>query len=241
MATETTDTLQPTAPAPGRLPELPVTVDTVILTVRDGSLQVLLVRRAERKFEGLWSLPGGFVRPTEPLEHAALRELREATGVSDVYLEQLYTFGAPERDTRGRVISVAYVALLDADRCPLVPHDLEAEARWWSVYELPPLAFDHPSMIEVALARVRTKLEYTTIGFQLVPGNFTLTELQQVYEIVLGRHLDKRNFRRKLSMLELVEATGEKRSEGLGRPAAVYRFRHVDFVLLRERGIHSPF
>lgn len=237
----TTEALETTATAPRQLPELPVTVDTVILSVVAGTLQVLLVRRAEAKFEGLWSLPGGFVRPTEPLEHAAQRELREATGVTDVYLEQLYTFGEPARDTRGRVISVAYVALLDADRCPLVPHELEAEARWWSVYDLPPLAFDHPRMIEVALARVRTKLEYTTIGFQLLPSTFTLGELQRMYEVVLDRELDKRNFRRKLAMLDLVEATGEKRSEGPGRPAALYRFRHVDFVLLRERGIHFPF
>jgi 8-oxo-dGTP diphosphatase len=139
------------------------------------------------------------------------------------------------------VISVAYVALLDAERCPLVPHELEDEARWWPVHTLPPLAFDHPRMIEVALARVRTKLEYTTIGFQLVPRTFTLSELQRVYEIVLDRALDKRNFRRKLALLDLVERTGQKRSEGPGRPAELYRFRHVDFVLLRDRGIHVPF
>ena len=105
-------------------------------------LQVLLVKRREEKFAGLWSLPGGFVAEDEPLEAAALRELHEATGVRDVYLEQLYTFGDPGRDTRGRVVSVAYVALLAADRCPLVPNDLEAEARWYPVYELPDLAFD---------------------------------------------------------------------------------------------------
>jgi 8-oxo-dGTP diphosphatase len=223
------------------LPDLPVTVDTVIFTVLDATLQVLLVRRGEDAFEGLWSLPGGFVEPSEPLEAAALRELRDATGVTDVYLEQLYTFGDPGRDTRGRVISVAYVALLAADRCPLVPNELEAEARWWPVYDLPPLAFDHPRMIEVALARVRTKLEYTTIGFQLMPHDFTLGELQRVYEVVLDRPIDKRNFRRRLKLLELVEETGEKRSEGPGRPAALHRFRHVDFVHLRDRGFHSPF
>jgi 8-oxo-dGTP diphosphatase len=226
---------------PTGLPELPVTVDTVILTVVEGELSVLLVRRGEKRFEGLWSLPGGFVRPEESLETAALRELRDATGVSEVYLEQLYTFGEPDRDTRGRVISVAYVALLAADRCPLVPNELEAEARWWSVYDLPDLAFDHPRMIEVALKRVRTKLEYTTIGLQLLPATFTLGELQRVYEIVLDRALDKRNFRRKLRLLELVEETGAKRSDGPGRPAALYRFRGVDFVQLRDRGIHVPF
>jgi 8-oxo-dGTP diphosphatase len=224
-----------------KLPPLPVTVDTVIFTVLDHTLQVLLVKRREEKFAGLWSLPGGFVAEDESLETAALRELEEATGVGDVYLEQLYTFGDPGRDTRGRVVSVAYVALLAADRCPLIPNNLEAEARWWPVYELPQLAFDHPRMIDVALDRVRTKLEYTTIGFQLMGATFTLGELQRIYEVVLDRKLDKRNFRRRLQLLDLVEPTGETFQDGPGRPAVLHRFRHVDFVHLRERGIHSPF
>jgi 8-oxo-dGTP diphosphatase len=200
-------------------------VDTVILTVLEGKLQVILVRRLDEPFAGLWALPGGFVGGDESLEAAALRELGEATGVEDVYLEQLYTFGDPRRDTRGRVISVAYVALLAADRCPLTPHRLEAEARWFSVYDLPDLAFDHGRMLEVALERVRTKLEYTTIGFQLLPATFTLGELQLTYEIILDRSLDKRNFRRRLKLLGLFEPTGAKRAEGPGRPAALYRFR----------------
>lgn len=223
------------------LPDLPVTVDTVIFTVLEETLQVLLVKRGEEKFAGLWSVPGGFVDPCEALDASALRELHEATGVRDVYLEQLYTFGDPGRDTRGRVVSVAYVALLAADRCPLVPNELEAEARWWPVYALPPLAFDHPRMIEVALSRVRTKLEYTTIGFQLIGATFTLGELQHVYEVVLDRELDKRNFRRRLQLLDLVESTGQVRQDGPGRPALLHRFCHVDFVHLRDRGFHSPF
>jgi 8-oxo-dGTP diphosphatase len=233
------------APAPlipaTALPELPVTVDTVIFTVLEQELQVLLVERGEKKFAGLWSLPGGFVAPNEALDEAAIRELHEATGVHDVYLEQLYTFGDPRRDTRGRVVSVAYVALLAADRCPLVPNELEAEARWWPAYELPDLAFDHPRMIEVAIDRVRTKLEYTTIGFQLLSATFTLGELQRVYEVILDRELDKRNFRRRLQLLDLVESTGELRKEGPGRPALLHRFSHVNFVHLRDRGIHTPF
>ncbi len=223
------------------LPGLPVTVDTVIFTVIDHTLQVLLVKRREEKFVGQWSLPGGFVPTDEALDECALRELQAATGVRDVYLEQLYTFGEPGRDTRGRVVSVAYVALIAADCCPMVPNELEAEARWWPVYELPELAFDHPRMIEVALERVRTKLEYTTIGFQLMAETFTLGELQHVYEVILGRDLDKRNFRRRMQFLELVESTGEYHKEGPGRPALLHRFRSVDFVHLRERGVHSPF
>ena len=234
--------LQPSGALPtASLPELPVTVDTVIFTVLADSLQVLLVKRAEERFAGLWSLPGGFVRPEEPLETAALRELDEATGTADVYLEQLYTFGDPRRDTRGRVISIAYVALLAADRCPLKPHDLEAEARWWPVEDLPPLAFDHGAMIDVALERVQTKIQYTTIASQLAGESFTLSQLQSLYEHVLGRSLDKRNFRRKLELAGLVEATGESASDGPGRPAKLYRFQDLDFFQLREKGIHAPF
>lgn len=235
-------TLQPPRSSRTRvLPELPLTVDTVILTVLEGKLQVVLVKRLDQPFAGQWALPGGFVRPEESLEDAALRELREATGVEELYLEQLYTFGEPARDTRGRVVSVAYVALIAADRCPLTPHRLEAEARWFSVYELPEMAFDHGEMLSVALERVRTKLEYTTIGFQLMPRTFTLQELQSTYEIILDRALDKRNFRRRLKLLELVEAVGEKRAEGPGRPAELYRFPELDFVNLREKGFYLPF
>lgn len=223
------------------LPPLPVTVDTVILTVLQGALQVLLVRRTDQNDPELWALPGGFVREDEALEQAALRELDEATGVRDVYLEQLYTFGEPERDSRGRVVSVAYVALLAADRCPLVPNALEAEARWWPVHGLPRLAFDHGDMVRVALDRVRTKLEYTTVGAQLMPAEFTLGELQLAYEVILGRELDKRNFRRKLNLAGLVEPTGHTRSDGPGRPAALHRFADAQLVQLRDRGIHAPF
>jgi len=229
------------APRSPALPDLRVTVDTVIFTVLDEALQVLLVRRGEERFAGQWSLPGGFIREEEPLERAALRELAQATGASEVYLEQLYTFGDPGRDTRGRVISVAYVALLAAERCPLTPHRLEDEARWWPIDQLPTVAFDHGQMIESALCRVRTKLEYTTIGFQLMGESFTLGQLQSTYEVVLGRQLDRRNFRRKLQLAGLVEATGRPFQDGPGRPAELYRFRDVDFLYLRERGIHVPF
>ena len=229
------------SPAGPALPQLRITVDTVILTVLAEHLQVLLVRRGETRFLGQWSLPGGFIREDESLEHAALRELRQATGVHDVYLEQLYTFGDPARDTRGRVVSVAYVALLAADRCPLTPHRLEDEARWWPVDQLPQVAFDHGPMIAHALARIRTKLEYTSIGSQLVGEHFSLSELQSIYEIILGRRLDKRNFRRKLQLLGLVESTDQLRQDRLGRPAKLYRFCDSNFFHLRDRGNRAPF
>jgi 8-oxo-dGTP diphosphatase len=205
-------------------PRPAVTVDVVIFTLREGDLQVLLVRRKSPPFQGMWAIPGGFIRIDESLEEAALRELEEETGVRDVYLEQLYTFGDPDRDPRGRVITVAYFALVPADA--VYPHagSDAAEARWWSMYHLPPLAFDHDKILAYALQRLRYKLEYTAVGFELLPETFTLSELQAAYEVILGEKLDKRNFRRKILSAGILEETGEYRT-GEGRPAKLYRFR----------------
>jgi len=201
-----------------------VTVDVVIFTLRQQSLQVLLVRRRHPPFEGMWAIPGGFVDMDESLEEAALRELEEETGVRDVYLEQLYTFGAPDRDPRGRTITVAYFAVVAADAVRLRAGDDAAEAHWWPVDRLPPLAFDHADILAYALKRLRYKLEYTAVGFELLPETFTLSELQAAYEIVLGEPLDKRNFRRKILSAGVIEEAGGYRS-GEGRPARLYRFR----------------
>lgn len=199
-----------------------VTVDVVIFTLREGDLQVLLVKRKYEPFANRWALPGGFVHPDESLEDAARRELEEETGVRDVYLEQLYTFGAVERDPRGRVITVAYFALVP---WTAVRGGADAsQARWWPVQRAPRLAFDHSEILKYALKRLRYKLEYSAVGFQLLPEKFTLTELQQAYEIILGEKLDKRNFRRKIQEAGIIEQAGVRR-EGEGRPACLYRFR----------------
>jgi len=160
----------------------------------------------------------------ESLEEAALRELEEETGVRDVYLEQLYTFGDPDRDPRGRVISVAYFALVPADAVRPRAGDDAADVGWWSMYDLPPLAFDHDRILAYALRRLRYKLEYTAVGFELLPETFTLSELQAAYEVILGERLDKRNFRRKILSAGILEETGTYRT-GEGRPAKLYRFR----------------
>jgi len=201
-----------------------IAVDMVIFTVSENDLLVLLIQRAGEPFAGHWAFPGGFVDPDESLDEAAARELREETSVSDVYLEQLYTFGEPKRDPRGRVISVAYFALL---RQPLAVAggDDAADARWFPLSALPPLAFDHATILDYALARVRNKIEYTNVVYSLLPETFTLTELQRVYEIILGRRIDKRNFRKKISSLDLVTPTGEVRRDGAHRPAKLYHFR----------------
>ena len=163
-----------------------VTVDVVIFTIQQGVLKVLLVKRLIDPFIGQFAIPGGFVLEDEDLEQAAVRELREETGVSDVYLEQLYTFGKPDRDPRGRVVTVAYFALISADRELKAGTDA-ADAAWFPINDLPPLAFDHAAILDYALERLRNKLEYTTVGFQLLPEKFTLTELQEVYAAILGK------------------------------------------------------
>jgi 8-oxo-dGTP diphosphatase len=216
-----------------------VTVDIVIFTILDGVLKVLLVKRRMPPFVAQCAIPGGFVHEDEDLDQAALRELREETGVSDVYLEQLYSFGKPDRDPRGRVITVAYFALISADRQLKAGSDA-AEADWHPTNHLPSLAFDHATILSYAIERLRNKLEYTTVGFQLLPEKFTLTELQEVYEAILGKKLDKRNFRRKMSILKILRPLPEYRRGGQ-RPAQLYRFVAARFEKLKDKGILFPF
>lgn len=210
---------------PNRFERPSVTVDVVILTMRKRRLEALLIKRKRWPFEGLWAIPGGFVNPDESLEDAARRELEEETDVRDVYLEQLYTFGDPHRDPRTRVITVVYYALIRAETLKVTAGDDAAEAAWFPVYHLPSLAFDHSNIMAYTMQRLRGKLEYTTIGFQLLAPEFTLSELQEVYEAILDRPLDKRNFRKKVLTTGILEPTSHTRKSGQHRPAALYRFR----------------
>jgi 8-oxo-dGTP diphosphatase len=220
--------------------EMRVAVDIVIFTIQSGELCVLLVKRAIPPFADQFAIPGGFVLDGESLDQAALRELKEETGVSEVYLEQLYSFGDPGRDPRGRVISVAYYALIATDRSPLIAGSDAAEARWWPIRKLPPLAFDHGKILDYSLERLRNKLEYTTVGFQLLPERFSLSELQEMYEAILDKKLDKRNFRRKLALLKILQPTREFRRSGR-RPARLFEFVASNFEKLKDKGILFPF
>ena len=218
-----------------------VAVDIVVFTIRDGELKVLLIRRGVEPFLDSWALPGGFLLENESLSDAAARELFEETGVRDVFLEQLYTFGDPGRDPRGRVISVSYFAFIGWDKGLVRGKSDAADAEWFNARSTGPLAFDHDQILDYALTRLRYKLEWTTVGFQFLPPKFTLSELQRVYEIVLDRKLDKRNFRRKVDQLGVVKPLEEFQKKGVQRPARLFRFDSEQAGLLRDKGILFPF
>lgn len=204
-----------------------VTVDLVVFTVREGRLNVLLARRRAPPFAGRWSLPGGPVGPRQTLEEAARLHLLEKAGLRDVYLEQLYTFGDPGRDPRGRAVTVAYYALIRPR-----PPGPSADAAWFPALRPPPLAFDHAEILRAGIRRLRAKLGYTTVAFELLPPTFTLSELQALYETILGRRLDKRNFRRKILSLDLLRPRPERRAAGPHRPARLYSFKRGKMTVL---------
>lgn len=217
-------------------PRAALTVDCAVfgLAPDGGGLEVLLIRRALAPFKDKWALPGGFVRVEETLDEAARRELEEETGLKEVFLEQLYTFGAVKRDPRERVVSVAYFALVKPSA---ITADTDAaEARWFPVSEVPALAFDHAHILATALNRLRGKLSYQPIGFELLPPKFTLTQLQRLYEAVLGEPLDKRNFRKKALSFDLLIPLKETHRDGAHRPAQLFRFDPVKYERLKKKG-----
>ena len=207
-------------------PHPALTTDIVIFTIRQEELKVLLIKRALAPHKGEWALPGGFIKLDESLEEGARRELEEETGVADVFLEQLYTFGQPDRDPRERIITVAYYALIPTDTIEIRAATDAEGVSWFGMHELPELAFDHRKILDMAHRRLVDKLNYSTIAFQFMAKEFTLPELQQVYELILGEPLDKRNFRKRILSLDVVKETGEKRKEGAHRPAMLYRLIH---------------
>jgi 8-oxo-dGTP diphosphatase len=186
-------------------PRPSVTVDVVIFTIKDNDLKVLLIKRAKAPFKDSWAIPGGFVRMNESLDEAAIRELGEETGVKNVYLEQLYSFGEVGRDPRGRVITIAYFALMNSENMNLKASTDASEVSWFPINKLPKLSFDHDKILSYAIKRLRWKFEYTTAAFSLLPKKFTLTHLQRLYEIVFNRKFDKRNFRKKIISLNILK------------------------------------
>ena len=220
-------------------PHPALTVDCVVFGYAIGtSLKVLLIKRNLAPYEGMWSLPGGFVNMQESVDAAAIRELSEETGVSDVFLEQLYTFGAPDRDPRERVVSVAYYALINLRKQSLQAATDASDAMWFELSDLPTLGFDHQEILDCAIARLRSKIRYEPIGFELLPSTFTLSQLQHLYEQVLERELDKRNFRKKLLKMNLLIDTGEKEVGVSHRAAKLYRFNVQKYQKLHQKNFN---
>lgn len=199
--------------------------------MRGGRLNVLLIEMKKKPLTGRWALPGGLIGDRETTLGAAERILKEETGVSGVYLEQLMTFDDPKRDPYGRVVSVAWFALVPDSGVELRTSDKYTDIEWRPVSRAKGLAYDHDAILKVAVARLRAKLGYTNVAWSLLPKRFTLTELQDVYEAILGRKLDKRNFRKKILATGLLKDTGAKRADGAHRPAALYSFRTRDLII----------
>jgi 8-oxo-dGTP diphosphatase len=219
-------------------PRAALTVDCVVFGFDEGELKVLLIERGLEPFKGKWALPGGFVRVNETLDDAARRELEEEAGLRYVFLEQLFTFGALDRDPRERVVSVAYYALVK-----LAAHETKAatdaaDARWFPVSKVPKLAFDHAGILATGLARLKSKVRYEPIGFELLPPKFTLSQLQHLYEAVLENDLDKRNFRKKVLSLGLLVSLKESQMSGRHRPAQLFRFDADKYEKLKKRGFN---
>jgi 8-oxo-dGTP diphosphatase len=217
-------------------PRAALAVDCVVFGFDEADLKVLLIQRAIEPFQGRWALPGGFLRLAETLDQAARRELREETGLSHVFLEQLYSFGAVDRDPRERVVTVAYYALVKLSEHQAKAATDAANAAWFPVSKAPALAFDHQQILAMALARLKAKVRYQPIGFELLPAKFSLSQLQHLYQAVLGTGLDKRNFRKKVLGFGLLVPLKETQMTGRHRPARLFRFDARKYQRLKKKG-----
>lgn len=211
-----------------------VTTDIVIFTIENNDLRVLLIKRPHDPFKGLWTLPGGFIRENETSQEAAMRILKEKAGVNDVYVEQLFTFDSKKRDPRGSIISIVYYALASREKIKFDFTERTQSPQFLLVKKLPDLGFDHKSIINYAWKRLKFKLEYTNVVYSLLPREFPFNNLQKAYEIILGRKLDKRNFRKKFIQLGLIRQTGKFLKGPRQRPAKLYIFTSRKLIELKK-------
>jgi 8-oxo-dGTP diphosphatase len=215
----------------------PLTVDCIIFGYTDSQLKVALIERKKPPFVGSWALPGGFLEDDETVEEAAFRELKEETGICNIYLEQFHVFSNPERDPRGRVITVALFALIPSDKIELVATQDAAQAKWFPAYKLPRLAFDHDEIYEKALEALRIAITIKPLVFELLPKQFTLTMLQNLYEQILGKPIDKRNFRKKFLKMGFILETKRITKGCTNRPAKLYKFNKT--IYLKNNNINN--
>jgi len=215
-----------------------VAVDAVVFGYQQKELSVLLIKRGIEPFKGAWALPGGLVLENESLEHAVERELLEETGVTIDYLEQLYTFGTPKRDPRNRVISVTYFGLVSPNHFKISANTDAAEVQWFPIHELPKLAFDHNLILTTALQRLQNKINYQPIGFELLKKEFPFSDLENLYQTILDRKIDRRNFRKKIMSFEILTETDKIHQPSSGRPAKLFKFNAKKYKELEKKGFH---
>lgn len=221
-----------------KYPRPALAVDCVIFGYDNADMHILLIERGIDPYQGRWALPGGFVRIDETTEMTAIRELSEETAITDVYLEQLYTFSTLTRDPRERVVSVAYYALINIADYNVKAGDDAHKARWFKTFEMPELAFDHQFIFETAFSRLKGKIRYQPIGFELLPEKFTLTQLQKLYEAILEKQIDKRNFRKKIIGMDLLQKLDEKELRVPRKAAWMYKFDREKYDKLSEKGFN---
>ena len=214
-----------------------LSVDAVVFGYEEGNISVLLIKRKYDPFKGQWAIPGGFVENHESLEDAVERELFEETGIKINYLEQLYTFGKPDRDPRGRVVSIAYFGLVRPNAFKLYASTDAEQAQWFNINYLPKLSFDHKEILKTAVERLQGKITYEPIGFELLDKKFPFSDLEKLYTTLLGREIDRRNFRKKIVGLNVLDELDEKVSKGSGRPANLFQFNQKRYFQLKKEGI----
>lgn len=217
--------------------KIKISVDAVVFGYESGTISVLLIKRKYDPFKGKWAIPGGFVLNHESLEEAVERELQEETGIQINYLEQLYSFGNPLRDPRGRVVSVAYFALVRPNTFKIFASTDAEQVQWFNINELPELSFDHQEILDKAIQRLQSKITYEPLGFELLDKKFPFSDLEKLYTTLLGRDIDRRNFRKKIISLNVLDELDEKALKGSGRPANLFCFNKKRYFELKEEGI----
>lgn len=206
-----------------KYPHPAVTTDCVVFGFDGNALNLLLIQRGIEPHKGSWALPGGFMNINETAEQGALRELHEETGVKDIYIEQLQAFTAVDRDPRERVMTIAFLAFVRQENYEVIAGDDASQAQWFPVNDLPVLAFDHDEIISVALERLRWKITYEPLAFRLLNNSFTMSQVQTIYEVVLGQSFDRRNFHKKMMALGYITPT-DQQTRNNGRPGTLYTF-----------------
>ncbi|MEJ1242459.1 NUDIX domain-containing protein [Chryseolinea sp. T2] len=222
--------------------DIRVAVDAVVFGYdQEQGISVLLIKRKIEPFKKMWALPGGLVLNEESLDSAVHRELQEEAGIDVKFLEQLYSFGNPGRDPRNRVISISYFGLVRPRDFELVARTDAEDVAWFNISKLPPLAFDHKKIVETAISRLRGKITYEPVGFELLDKEFPFSDLENLYQTLLDQPIDRRNFKKKISSLGILEELDRTVQRGAGRPARLFRFNRKKYFELKDRGYNFDF